>query len=472
MWIRCSLAGILSIMHILFAKYSPQPPSAPQPIRMGEPISRRISFPKSDDTPTKSPQSSKPSKVCSKMIDFDKLFSEFFLKNKSARPLAVAVVRKRDSAPLPQGVSRHNNGAECSNIGSSDKGEEPGRNPEITNCDEIMSWDPLYMKSTLTIAQDEPSSDSMFQRRNKEPNLLQKMRDNFSNDRESDLKPNRVINKNIKNDWPMTEWNEIQNCLDEQSDTDHEAFIASPVSAKHCVYDINRNDRRSNLDPTGSIMTQVLSNSSPSSVGLNSSNTTSLAGTAIVGNSSNQISTSSHTKSKVKSHVHISPITGTLFFIVIQSIGDPKHVKKRTVSDEDISLFMSSMVSKICPDNLFTTNSILDAKFEMATMHTKSTTAAGGGERAPSQSRAKLDNQLPESLWSDTGWESQRKKILNTLGIRHNNSPITAPLKSPYIKRQIGRSGGRQRKKKVKSSFNDGHLDFFLGPELSQALQY
>ena len=164
-------------------------------------------------------------------------------------------------------------------------------------------------------------------------------------------------------------------------------------------------------------------------------------------------------RSRVISHCHISSITDSICLLVIQKEGP---AKKHKASGDEIQQFMQMMVSKICPENLLNIKVVMRLKSELS--H-----AEDSMSEYSKISRSNNNNNIPAttSLWSDSVWsDAQRKKILHSLGLRRKHSPVMAPLKSPYVRR----SGKRQKKKKIQNSINLGHLDFFLGTELSLLL--
>ncbi|KAL7545094.1 hypothetical protein ACHAWF_008532, partial [Thalassiosira exigua] len=160
---------------------------------------------------------------------------------------------------------------------------------------------------------------------------------------------------------------------------------------------------------------------------------------------------------------HISSITDSICFIVVQEVG---QAKRNRVSNDDILLFMRTMAPKLRPENLLSIDIVTRIKPDLPD---------GGKELPKNVSIAPASNQdtPTSSLWSESGWsDAQRKKILHSLGLRRKNSPVMAPLKSPYVHRQISRKFGRHRRKKSKNNvMNHGHLDLFLGPELSHLFQ-
>lgn len=154
---------------------------------------------------------------------------------------------------------------------------------------------------------------------------------------------------------------------------------------------------------------------------------------------------------------HISSITDSVCLIVIQGIDH--HAKRQRTPDDDIQLTMRRIHSELSPQNILSVKSVLRLKSELLNSR--------DADKQKSDHSPEDKIVLTQSLWSDTAVsEQQRKKILQN-ALRKKNSPvITAPLKSPYVKRQIRRN----RKKKSKNSINNGHLDLFLGPELSRML--
>ena len=152
---------------------------------------------------------------------------------------------------------------------------------------------------------------------------------------------------------------------------------------------------------------------------------------------------------------HISSITDSVCLIVIQGIDH--HAKRQRTSDDDIKLIMRRIHSELSPQNILSVKSVIHVKSEL--LNSRDVDKQKGGHSS--------NNKIvpTQSLWSDTAVsEEQRKKILQN-ALRKKNSPvIAAPLKSPYIKRKLRQN----RKKTRKNSINNGHLDLFLGPELSR----
>ena len=145
---------------------------------------------------------------------------------------------------------------------------------------------------------------------------------------------------------------------------------------------------------------------------------------------------------------HISSISDSVSLIAIQGIDH--HAKRQRTSDDDIKLIMRRIHSELSPQNILNVKSVIHVKSEL--LNSRDT-------ESPTQNNKIVPTQ---SLWSDNALsEQQRKKILqNALRKRKNSPVITAPLKSPYMKRQIRRN---RKKKTSKNSINSGHLDLFLG---------
>ena len=169
-----------------------------------------------------------------------------------------------------------------------------------------------------------------------------------------------------------------------------------------------------------------------------------------------QASTSMH--SEVVLHCHVSLITDSICLLVIQGINTKRHRK----SDDDIALFMETMVSKLRPESILSLQVAMRLKSDM--------TSVWDSPSDPSETLASTDNVLRTSLWSESGWsDAGPKSVLHSMGLQRKDSPVMAPLKSPYVKKQIsGRR--RQRKKRTKDPINHAHILYFLGPELSNLL--
>lgn len=160
----------------------------------------------------------------------------------------------------------------------------------------------------------------------------------------------------------------------------------------------------------------------------------------------------SNDPSNATSQYHIIRITNT---ISILAVAQGAH---HTLEESLIKLGLHLM-----PENIFNVSSILQTKASIAA--SKKNANERGGDKSKKQQV--LENS---ALWSETGWSDvQRKKVLHSLGLRSKHSPVvSAPLKSPYVRRQISRM--RQRKKKARNPLNSGHLAMFLGPELSHLI--
>jgi hypothetical protein len=155
------------------------------------------------------------------------------------------------------------------------------------------------------------------------------------------------------------------------------------------------------------------------------------------------------------SQCYISTVTNTISLVVMRGADQ----KKRKLSDNDISKFMEYSVPKLIPWNMLGVDIILSAKASLA---------SNTNESSHPRDIATLKKHFLLSLWDESEWsETKQKQLLNTLGLR-KNSPVIAPLKSPYVKRQLGEMG--RRRKKPKSTMNHGHLALFLGAELSQLI--
>jgi hypothetical protein len=160
----------------------------------------------------------------------------------------------------------------------------------------------------------------------------------------------------------------------------------------------------------------------------------------------------SNNPSNASSQYHIIRITNT---ISILAVAQGAH---HTLEESLIKLGLQLM-----PENIFNVSSILQTKASIAASKKNANERSGD----KSKKQQVLENS---ALWSETGWSDvQRKKVLHSLGLRSKHSPVvSAPLKSPYVRRQISRM--RQRKKKARNPLNSGHLAMFLGPELSHLI--
>jgi len=439
MYIRSSLRELLAMMHIYFADASAglemlrhgqfpslQSPSTP---RSGGLSSSRRSFNKSEDDATKSASGK------SKSSDLNSLFAEFVGRFATANslPLALAVVH-RTGGSQDSTLDEHQEGE-----GDEDSNECP---------ESVSSWEPRYMKSTVendssgTVATGKSLNgtyDSFFKRRDQGHNLVRTIKENFSTDQGMVAKtsePNVVGNANRAmrtggaTSWPFDHWADIERVLSK-----HCMATETTELVKH---DTALSDTRasiSNNDINGKI----------------------------------QRRTSITNQSKVISHCYISSISEKICLVVIQGVG---HAKRHRASDDDIEQFMQKILPKLSPENLLSIKIVMGLKFELFEGQEKQQQSEQSNISASSPNDNGTNVPNTTSLWSETGWsDDQRKKILQSLGLRRKHSPVMAPLKSPYVKRQIrGRLGGRQRKKRLKNSINHGHLDFFLGPELSHLL--
>jgi len=162
----------------------------------------------------------------------------------------------------------------------------------------------------------------------------------------------------------------------------------------------------------------------------------------------------SKARSNATSKFHIVRITEIISIIAVQ--GASPRTKSRQVSNLEESLLKLAL--RFRPENIFSASSVLLAKTSVAPRF--------------NTERGENSKKRPEisALWSGTGWSDvQRKQVLHSLGLRSKHSPVvSAPLKSPYVRRQMSRM--RQRKKKKRNSLNTGHLVMFLGPELSHLI--
>ncbi len=440
-------------MQVYFAKFSPQGMFPSKLKQSSEKLSKRRSFTKQEESHAKL-----PTRPNSEIIDFDKLSSDFISSNKNGTPLAVVVVRKLSS--LIGDCGRREND------GTTESEEE---NIGVQRC----LWDILYLNSSSTSSNNKSKLEANPRRRSiTPPNLLQKMINNQVSQIHHD--------QDISNNWPMSEWTQIESVLKDFSE-DTDPILLSGKSLKYPIHFHDNEERKKFFGSTSeetrssdpsleALSINPKSSSSPSSISANFTSLTSLAGAAIPGNTRNSSSsktlssTPTRYKNKVKAYVHIAPISDDIALLVVQSTGDPRQNRKRSeINDDDISMFLESISYQLSPQNLFSSYALLKAKNNATSDQNRSTRMMGEEKRNVGGSPI---HDTPVSLWSESGWES--KKVLNKLGIRKSSSPIMAPLKSPYIRRQL--SNSRQRKKKTKTSMNHGHLDFFLGPELSQML--
>lgn len=154
------------------------------------------------------------------------------------------------------------------------------------------------------------------------------------------------------------------------------------------------------------------------------------------------------------SKCHIVRITESISIVAVQ--GSSARTKPRLLSNLEESL--SNLALQFRPENIISASSVLLAKSSVAPRF--------------NTERGENSKKRPEvsALWSGAGWSDlHRKQVLHSLGLRSKHSPVvSAPLKSPYVRRQMSRM--RQRKKKKRNSLNTGHLLMFLGPELSHLI--
>mmetsp|Transcript_34965 Transcript_34965/g.73761 ORF Transcript_34965/g.73761 Transcript_34965/m.73761 type:complete len:1197 (+) Transcript_34965:51-3641(+) len=421
MYIRSSLPDILAMMHVYFhdqslsLNLSPTPRSI-QSNTSGLPPNRKSLDKLGDVINAKSP----PGKSRN-IFDFNSLFAEFVGRCKNGAPLAVVVAHetgdKKDTAPLEK---RHNDVSE---------GDKEGSDEESS------SWEPLYMKSNIE------DNISAVKRRSQEPhnnNIVRIIKENFSNDREVDRgETKRDANADkyldlakkwnrMGNNWPFNNWSQIERVL-----------------TNHCSERVTSHLTKCYIKAVGT--ERNLPNNAA--------------------NGKNQHQSSSSNSSIVTSNCHISSITDSICLLIIQDVGNSKRQK---VSDDEIIQFMRSMVSNLSPESVMSVKAVMSLKSELFDTQDNQPPSHHSKVSTPPS-----NDNIPTStsLWSESSWsDTQRKQILHSLGLRRKHSPVMAPLKSPYVKRQIRKTGGRQRKKKVKKSINNAHLDFFLGPELSQLL--
>lgn len=233
--------------------------------------------------------------------------------------------------------------------------------------------------------------------------------------------------------WPLTMWSHIEQCLEEHSEG---------CKPPHSKYDIDSNVVCVEGDPPHKT---------------DASSIDGKKGVAIPGRKP----LTSHAGTVL--HCQVASITKQVCLIVIRGAEAPSnHGKKRKVSDGDISRFIDSSVPQLMPENLLGVDVLLRTRTAMAS----STVNTNDINHLPSISTWKT--HFSSSLWDASEWsEKKQKQILNTLGLR-KNSPVIAPLKSPYVKRHLSEAG--RRRKKTKSTMNHGHLAFFLGTELSQII--
>lgn len=161
----------------------------------------------------------------------------------------------------------------------------------------------------------------------------------------------------------------------------------------------------------------------------------------------------SKARSNATSKCHIVRVTETISIVAVQGVSP--RTKPRQVSTLEESLFKLAL--RFRPENIVSASSVLLAKTSVAPRF--------------NNERGENSKKRPEisALWSGAWSDIQRKQVLHSLGLRSKHSPVvSAPLKSPYVRRQMSRM--RQRKKKKRNSLNTGHLLMFLGPELSHLI--
>lgn len=150
-------------------------------------------------------------------------------------------------------------------------------------------------------------------------------------------------------------------------------------------------------------------------------------------------------------YCHLSSVSNVLCLVVVQGVGSANWQRS---TDNAIHQFLRTATPKLCAENIFSLDVVIRLKSEIFAVN-------------ESKSQRGSDKAQPISLWSESGWStSQQKEALHALGLRRKHSPILAPLRSPYVKRQI-RNLGQQRQKKMS---NRGHFVFFLGSEIGQVL--
>lgn len=441
-------------MQVYFAKLSPQAMFPSKLVSSLDQLTKKRSFSKQEES-----HATLPTRPNSEMIDFEKLSSDFISNNKNGTPLAVVVARR---LPSPIDV--------CNRSDFDGTTESEIENIAVHRC----SWDILYLHSSSTSSSNKSKLEANSRRRsNTPPNLLQKMINNQVSQVHRD--------QDVCENWPISEWSQIESAVNEYLKMHTVTILSSVKTFKLSIhfedneeekkfFCIASEETRSSDPSLEAISINPISSSSPSSINANFTSLASLAGAAISGNTRNSSSsktlssTPTHLKNKVKAFVHIAFISDNIALLVVQSVGDSRQNKKRSeVNDDEISMFLENTSYQLSPHNLFSSYSLLNAKKNATSEQSRSARVIADGKRNTAVSP---NHDRPASLWSESGWES--KNVLNKLGIRKNSSPIMAPLKSPYIRRQL--SNSRQRKKKTKTSLNHGHLDLFLGPELSQML--
>ena len=154
---------------------------------------------------------------------------------------------------------------------------------------------------------------------------------------------------------------------------------------------------------------------------------------------------------------HTAAINDSICLIVIQGASGQTKMHQR---DKEIHTFLRSMVTKLSPENLLCVRALSEIKLKLYA------TVIEDKDR----SRHRNSNvQVSSPLWSEIDWShDQGNKVLHSLGLRKVSSPVIAPLTSPYVNRKMRQLGEKHRMKSLKTSMNHGHLDFFLGSQLSK----
>jgi len=153
---------------------------------------------------------------------------------------------------------------------------------------------------------------------------------------------------------------------------------------------------------------------------------------------------------------HIAAINDSICLIVIQGASGQTKMHQR---DKEIQTFLRSMATKLSPENLLSVRTLSEIKLKLFA------TVIEDKDR----SRHRNSNVQVSSLWSETDWSVDHgNKVLHSLGLRKTSSPVIAPLTSPYVNRKMRQLGEKHRTKSLKKSMNHGHLDFFLGSQLSK----
>lgn len=153
---------------------------------------------------------------------------------------------------------------------------------------------------------------------------------------------------------------------------------------------------------------------------------------------------------------HTAAINDSICLIVIQEASDQTKMYQK---DKEIQTFLRSMATKLSPENLLSVRTLSEIKVKLFANVIED----------KDRSRDRNSNVQVSSLWSEADLSNDRgNKILHSLGLRKTLSPVIAPLTSPYVNRKIRQLGEKYRMKSLKKSMNHGHLDFFLGSQLSK----